>query len=189
MTEYSLRAILRALWCALLGCLLFGSTVAESATEVEQAVKAAYLYRFLGYVHWPPQALPQRDAPYVIGVSAGPAMLDALREVAQRHQVNGRHIKVLPVKAGDALAGIHLLYVETPDQPGERALLKQARQYPILTVADEAGNGAMGCIIGFRIIDDRVRFDIALDAARKRGLTLSSRLLSVAANVQAGETQ
>jgi hypothetical protein len=39
-------------------------------------------------------------------------------------------------------------------------------------------------MINFRLIDDRVRFEIAVEPALEAGLTLSSRLLAAAERVE-----
>jgi hypothetical protein len=55
-----------------------------------------------------------------------------------------------------------------------------------LIVTEWDGALAQGSIINFLIVEGRVRFEIALDAAEKRGLRLSSRLLTVAQSVRTG---
>jgi hypothetical protein len=52
---------------------------------------------------------------------------------------------------------------------------------PVLTVTDGAGGQG---IIQFRIIGGKIRFDVDQRAAGANGLTLSSRLLSVAVAVR-----
>src|SRR4051812_8128170 len=44
------------------------SAADEPASPPERAVKAAYLYKFLGYVEWPVGVFAQPDSPFVIGV-------------------------------------------------------------------------------------------------------------------------
>jgi hypothetical protein len=58
-----------------------------------------------------------------------------------------------------------------------------------LTVTENDGALALGGMINFRLVDDRVRFEVALDTAEKAGLRLSSRLLSVAVGVHRGVQQ
>lgn len=180
----ALRGFWSALLCgALLTCVYVRTAQADDAGgNVEQAVKAAYLYKFLGYVQWPPGSFPQPGAPFVIGIAAGDAMLEAMANVAARHKVQGRALIVRRVSPGDSLADIHLLYIDR-DQSGRQQLLMRARQWPILTVTESDDPISTG-IINFRVVDNRVRFDIALGAARSSGLDLSSRLLSVALAVQ-----
>jgi len=184
--------LLRAAWWMMLALVLLAALPAPAAPPgapigVEQAVKAAYLYKFLGYVQWPPGSFPGPDAPFVIGVAAGDAMVEALEQVASRHQAKGRRMQVRRVRPGDSLADIHLLYIARGEP--QSSLLKLARQRPILTVTDGDEDPATAGIINFRVIDNRIRFDVALDAARSSGLTLSSRLLSVAQSVTEGGPQ
>ena len=50
-----------------------------------------------------------------------------------------------------------------------------------MLVVSEAGDGLQqGSVINFRVVDERVRFDVSLEAADKNSIKLSSRLLSVA---------
>jgi hypothetical protein len=53
-----------------------------------------------------------------------------------------------------------------------------------LTVSDIPSFTNSGGMIGFELIDNRVRFDVNLAAAEKAGLTLSSQLLKVATDVK-----
>ncbi|QNA88802.1 YfiR family protein [Massilia sp. Dwa41.01b] len=45
-----------------------------------------------------------------------------------------------------------------------------------------------GSVINFRIVDERVRFDVSLDSAEKNNVKLSSRLLTVANRVVKGNS-
>jgi hypothetical protein len=54
---------------------------------------------------------------------------------------------------------------------------------PLLVVTSQAAEGHKG-IINFVIRDDRVRFEIDDAEAARRGLTISSKLLSLAVSVK-----
>ena len=60
------------------------------------------------------------------------------------------------------------------------------RQTPVLTVTETGRNLRQDSVINFRVVDERVRFEVSLDAAEKNNLKLSSRLLAVAYKVQRG---
>jgi len=162
-----------------------GATADTESTDVELSVKAAYLYKFLGYVEWPPTQFPGPGAPFVIGISGNERLAGELERIAAGRSVKDRRIVVRRVRPDEPLTGLHLLYVGPGDGARQTHLLKLAQQRPILTVTD-AGAVTMPGIINFRIVDNRVRFEIALDAAQRSGLQLSSRLLSVALTVRTG---
>lgn len=162
-----------------------GATAASEPADVELSVKAAYLYKFLGYVEWPPAQFPGPDAPFVIGVAGNDRLASELERIAAGRSVKDRRIAVRRVRPDDPLTGLHLLYVGPGDGARQPRLLKLAQQRPILTVTD-AGTAAVPGIINFRVVDNRVRFEVALGNAQRSGLQLSSRLLSVALAVQTG---
>ena len=56
----------------------------------------------------------------------------------------------------------------------------------MLVVTESEGALADGSMVNFVLVDGRVRFEVGLDAARRGGLTLSSRLLAVAQQVHSG---
>ena len=60
------------------------------------------------------------------------------------------------------------------------AALTMLHTLPVLTVSDMRGFTKLGGIIEFRIIDNKVRFDININAAESAGLRISSKLLSLA---------
>jgi hypothetical protein len=54
---------------------------------------------------------------------------------------------------------------------------------PVLTVGDVSEFAQAGGMIGMRIEDNRVRFDVNLAAAQRAGLTLNSQMLKLAGQV------
>jgi hypothetical protein len=56
----------------------------------------------------------------------------------------------------------------------------------VLTVTESADTFALGSIINFVIVEDKVRFDVALHEAELCNLRVSARLLSVARKVLGG---
>ena len=62
--------------------------------------------------------------------------------------------------------------------------LRAVRQLPVLTVTDAATGANDRGVIHFAVVDNRVRFHIDEAQAAESGLTISSRLLSVALSVR-----
>jgi hypothetical protein len=174
----------------LLALSFFASTCAaqsiNEAVGTEHAVKAAFIYKFLAYVDWPPDALSEPSAPLVVGVLNEEDVAADLGRLALSKTVNNRMVKVRLLRDGEPLNGLHALYTGNAEYGSLHGLLRAAQARPILTITDAEGALAMGSIINFRIVDNRVRFEISYDAAEKSNLRLSSRLISVAYAVQKG---
>jgi hypothetical protein len=157
----------------------------EEATAPERNVKDAFLDKFAAYVEWPEAAFTAPDSPIVIGVTGDDALEAELTRITAGRQVGGRPLAVRRVNDIDALSGLHILFVGRADNARLQLFVRALQSRPVLLVTETEAAHGLGGIINFIVVDGRVRFWIANQEAEKRGLKLSSRLLSVAQNVQA----
>lgn len=156
------------------------------SAALERRVKAAFLYKFLGYAEFPPGAFDGPAAPLVIGVVGADDIAAELTRIVAGRSVAGRPIVVRALREQDLAQPAHLLFVAGPEDARSARLLRAS---PALLTVTECDDGlAAGGVINFTIVDERVRFDVSLDAAEKKNVKLSSRLLVVANRVQKGAT-
>lgn len=167
----------------LAGTALIGTCRAQSAAEVlEYRIKAAFVCKFVNYVEWPPHAFAGADSPVVIGVMATDAVVDELARTAAGLSANGRPLAVRRWRRGDSVAGVQIIYVARSEDSRLAETLAGINGQPILTVT-ESSHVAPGSMINFVVVDDKVRFDIAPQAAELSGLRISVRLLGIARNL------
>lgn len=162
--------------------LLLGALAAH-AQPTEDAVKAAFLPRFARYVAWPGPALPAGDAPFqlcIVGRDPFGAMLD---HAASSELIDGHSVAIRRMPTAERAAGCHLAFVQGAAPTETTRLLLALRAQPILTVTDGRAGPQRG-MIHFTIVGGRVRFFIDEAAAAERGLSISSRLLALAAGVR-----
>jgi uncharacterized protein DUF4154 len=148
----------------------------------EASVKAAFLYKFAGYIEWPRAALEAPDAPFVIGVLGSDEVAADLAKVLPGRTIAGRAATVKRLKEGEPLKGVHLLFI-AKGEPRLAAILRQALQQGVLAVTETERGLELGSAINFVIADDRVGFEVSLDSAEKSGHKISSRMLAVARRV------
>jgi uncharacterized protein DUF4154 len=156
---------------------------AEDSQALELRVKAAFLYKFAGYVEWPSKSFAGPETPVTIGVVGAESLAAELAQAVTGRTVNDRPVAVKRLRAGETLAGIHILFVGKAENARLDQLAQSAQPRSILTVSESDGALARGSVINFVLTEGRVRFEIALDSAEKSGLRLSSRLLAVAQQV------
>ncbi|HKY93503.1 MAG TPA: YfiR family protein [Nevskiaceae bacterium] len=172
----------RLLACAAMG--LCAALPAWSASEVYDAdsVKAAFLYRFTGYVDWPEEAL--RETTFTIAVLGSPAIGAELERVVPSHLVKGLPAAVRTIQSIDQLGNAQMLFVGA-DYPGSiKALIDALGARPVLVVTDREHALDDGSAVNFLPLDRRVRFEISLEAAQKANLKVGPSLLAVAARVR-----
>ena len=173
-------AVLAALVC--IGGVDAAAQPAMQATEHQ--VKAAFVFKFGGYVEWPATAFEGPRSPLVIGVLGASNVADELTRIAKGHTVDGRPVLVRKLRRDQSLAGLHVIYIglDSGDSMGE--VLAASRRLPALMVTDSPSGIQLGSMINFVLVGDKLRFDVALAPAEARGLKISSRLLAVARTVQ-----
>jgi hypothetical protein len=180
LVTFALGVLLLALSCL----TAFGAQSGAEEANLEHNVKAAFLYKFLGYVDFPDSAMPGAGEPLVIGVLDADQVADELRRVTAGRSMNGHAVVVRKLRPNEAPGKLHLLFIGDEDAADVEKALASVRQMPVLTVTETTRNQRLDSVINFRVVDDRVRFEVSLDAAEKNNLKLSSRLLAVAYKVQ-----
>lgn len=179
--DRALTAALRCVAILSIACAC-GLVAAQDASAPEQQIKAAYLFKFGGYVEWPEEAFRDAGSPVVIGVAGDTAIAKELEKVAANRTMNGRAVEVRQIRPGDEIDAAHILFVGR----SQLALLGElsSRPRPILTVTDVAKGLDQGSIINFVSAGNRVRFEVSLDMARRSSLKIGAPLLAVAMKVQ-----
>ena len=166
-----------AAWLLALSCAAF-------AQPLEHEVKAAFLFKFLSFVEWPPAALGAPGAPLVIGVAGADGAAAALQQMAAGRSAQNRPVEVRRLGEGEPATGVHMLFLGRGAAPRLRELARAAPPQPLLIVCEWDGALEQGAAINFVLAEARVRFEAAPEAAERRGLRISSRMLAVALNVR-----
>jgi hypothetical protein len=148
----------------------------------EAAVKAAFLYRFTGYVEWPTASIPVDH--FTIAVLGSKPVLSELERVVAGRTIKDRPASVRPVTSVRQAMDAQLIYLGSDFDGDLNGAVNALAGKPILVVADDLNGLDAGAVLSFVMIDRRVRFDISLPAAQQANLKISSELLGVAASVR-----
>ena len=164
--------------------LAFGSVSVAGAQRgplaQEYEVKAAYVFNFASFVTWPPSAFASPTAPILIGVLDNSPMTDPLVRAIQGELIAGRPIEVRRGASVDDIKACHILFVGARETK-HLALLQNA---PVLTIGEAADFVPSGGMIQLVVTsDNKIAFDVNLDAMNRVGLRPNARLLKVARQV------
>jgi hypothetical protein len=160
-----------------------GNAQDEGAALLERRVKSALLYRFINYFEWPAGSFPEPGTPFTIGIVGADARAGELEEFAAGRTVLNRPLAVRRFRPADTAFPAHLVFVGAQESAALGRIARAAPAYAVIVSETEDGL-RQGAVINFVIVNGQVRFDISLEAARKRNLRVSSRLLAVAHSVQ-----
>src|SRR6267142_6780605 len=155
----------------------------ESPDSSEYLIKAGFIYNFAKFVEWPSAAFAQPDSPIVIGVLGTDPFGGVLDHLVEDKKIGQRGFVVKRYKWGKDLKDLKdckILFVSASEKAHVDEIVQLVKGLPILTVGETPGFAERGGVIRFTLEDNRVRFEVNVDAARQADLTISSRLLTLA---------
>jgi len=155
----------------------------DASDSSEYLIKAGFIYNFAKLVEWPSSAFPQPDSPIVIGILGEDPFGATLDRIVTDKKINGRGIAVKRLKWGRDLKDLrdcNILFISSSEKEHLDSVVDAMKWLPILTIGDAPGFARRGGIINFTLEDNKVRFEVNVEAAKHADLTISSRLLTLA---------
>jgi hypothetical protein len=172
------RGCWRVLVLVLAGCA--GAPLARAEVAKEYQVKAAFLFNFTKFVDWSDASAPRADAPIVIALLGRNPFGDELQKVVRDRKVNGHAIVVLQLTTTVGAGPLQAVFVAAGEERRFERELAALQRLGVLTVGESERFGALGGIVNFTTVDDKVRFEINAAAAESAGLKISAQLQKLA---------
>ena len=155
---------------------------AQDSSPSEYQIKAAFLYNFAKFVEWPTRAFAGPTSPITIGVLGENVFHDDLEKTIHGKVINGHPLQFKEFHSVTEATNCQILFISPSEKSHLSKILDGLRGASVLTVSQMDHFTEDGGMINFIIEDNRVHFQINNEAAKKAGLTISSKLLSLAAH-------
>jgi len=158
----------------------------DLADSSEYLIKAGFIFNFAKFVEWPAAAFAQQESPIVIGVLGTDPFGSIIDRIVEDKKIGTRGFVVKRLKWSKELKDlkdlrdVKILFVSSSEKAHIDEIVQLVKGLPILTVGETPGFAERGGMIRFTLEDNRVRFEINVEAAREADLNISSRLLTLA---------
>jgi YfiR/HmsC-like len=163
-----------------------GAQAGDGSDSSEYLIKAGFIYNFAKFVEWPSTAFAEPDSPIVIGVLGTDPFGDIINHVVEGKKIGARGFVVRRFKWIKELKDqkdfkeCRILFVSSSEKLHFEEIVDAVKGLPILTVGETPGFAERGGMIRLMLEDNRVRFEVNVDAAHYGNLNISSRLLTLA---------
>ena len=157
-------------------CAVSQNAQAQVLNEYE--AKAAFLYNFVKFVEWPPEAFADGSSPLIIGVVGDDKDSGEIDQINGK-TANGRRLVVKRFSSFKALTHCHIVFIRSSERDRIRQTLAAAGP-STLTVGETESFAERGGIINFTIVAGKLRLEINQTSAERAGLKISAKLLSLA---------
>jgi hypothetical protein len=157
------------------------STSAELSHPAEYELKAAFLYNFIKFTEWPAADLGKSDDPFIIGVLGKDPFGGALDKVVGGETVHNKTIVTRRfARMDETAAGSHVLFISSSEENNLPAVLRVLGGQSVLTVSEIENFARRGGVISLKRENNKVVFEINLEAAKRAKLTMNAQLLKLA---------
>jgi hypothetical protein len=149
----------------------------------EYQVKAAFLLNFARFVEWPPQNFASPTDSIDVCILGPDPFGEAIDEMVKDKLVSGRRLQVRRLREAAQASGCEVVFVNAIEARNKVQLSKEL-SWGMLTVSDGKDFAHQGGIVTLVMQQNRVGFEINVEAADRAGLKISSKLLSLATIVR-----
>ena len=156
------------------GCL------AQIDEEAEYRVKLAFLYNFAQFIDWPPEAFRNPAGPLTICVAGQNPFEGEMAQALNGRQAGGHPIEVRRLKRSEDPKTCQMIFVRDSERKSTETILAALKGSNTLTVGESKGFAESGGVINLTLVENKLRFEVNLNAAAQTRLRISSKLLALA---------
>jgi hypothetical protein len=160
-----------------------GQRTSAQTTSEEYRVKAAFIFHFAQLVDWPPETPTGTDNSLVLCTLGEDPFQGALEGTIAGKAVGNRVIRIRHLGQPQDMQACQILFLGKAQSKHIPLLVTDLHNAPVLTVGETAGFLDAGGMIDFLLEENKVRFEINLEAAESARLKIGSRLLILAEHV------
>lgn len=146
----------------------------------EYQLKAAFLYNFCQFVDWPDDAFSKSDDPIILGILGNNPFGTYLEETVKGEKIGTHPVEVRYYKNAEEVSECHLLFIAINDLQESSSVIAALKGKSILTISDQPGFLKHQGMIRFTNQENKIRFEINVEATKAAGLEVSSKLLRLA---------
>lgn len=146
-------------------------------TDTRAIMKANFLFHFAASNEWPAEF---KEGPFQMAIIGNGALHAELVDKYALKLIGSQPLEILAFETPQDLnAGdfYHVIYYDK-DAAQLKALSQFIDEESVMLVSDMQGALANGALINFVAVDNRIRFEIDVDRAAKKGVMIGNRILS-----------
>lgn len=151
-----------------------------------ERLKAHLIIKFADLIQWPENSSSMDPrSPFIIGIMDAPALASSLAEMTWSIKINEKKVKVITISDFSEIKNCHILFISELSSRKFYQALETIGNFPILTIGDSRDYEKKGIMINLFSTPDQQRLKFAVNclAAKKTGISMTSKILKYAATV------
>lgn len=140
-------------------------------------IHAAMIYNFLKYIQWPNDSEPGE---FVVGVMGEDDVFNTLKSFYDGKPKGAKKYSIRKLASADEAATCAVVYLGKNKNKEFEAIKAATTGKPVLTITDSFNLGKKGSCINFKVIDEKLKFELNQASVTSSSLKVSSQLSSMA---------
>ncbi|MDX1627597.1 MAG: YfiR family protein [Fulvivirga sp.] len=153
------------------------SNVSLAQNRPTHELHSMMIYNFLKYIQWPGEL---NSGDFVIGVIGDDDVYNTLNTWYGNKTRGDKKLIVKKFNSVGDISKCQLLYVGTSSSGKFDEIKEKTQAFSTLTVTNKNGMGQKGSCINFRVVNNRLKFELNEAAIDQNNLKVSSQLKSMA---------
>jgi hypothetical protein len=178
--SFAMKFPLACFVASLLPLLFPAALPALGPNASEYDVKAAMIYNFALFVEWPDQSFTSAGESISVCILGEDPFGQSLETNFAGKTVRGRELQVHRVQRVAELQTCHIAFISPSERKRLPEIISALGTSSVLTIGDVKDFAELGGVIGFRVEDEKIHFDINVKAAQRANLKISYKLLNLA---------
>ncbi len=159
------------------GLIVIISFFSFSANAQISNAQAMFLYNFSKLIKWPENAT-QGD--FVFGVVGNMEVYNNLVQITNGKKIGMQNITVKYFKEAKEISNCHIIFIANNKITQFNEIMAKAQNKAVLIVTEKKGMINSGSVIDFVITENKLRYIVSDENARKNNLVLSKNIQDMA---------
>ncbi len=160
---------------SLFALLLFGQAFGQTEKPIYE-IHAAMLYNFMKYIQWPDDG----GSEFVVGVLGEDDVFNTLKNYYDGKPKGTKKFSIRKLTNASEAASCQVVYIGKNKSKEFDNVKNTIAGKAVLTVTDSFNLGKKGSCINFKVIDDRLKFEINQASMTSSSLKVAGQLSSMA---------
>jgi hypothetical protein len=153
---------------------------AQASDRPMHEIHSMLMFNFLKYIEWPTDAIGDK---FVIAIVGDNDVFESVNALYSARKIGGKSVEIVQFTNVKDIRNANMVYLAGKYSSQFDDLKAKFEGKPTLLVTDKAGLAKKGSAINFKLVGDKLKFEINEEAMVNAKLKVSSQLIAMGITV------
>jgi hypothetical protein len=166
---------MRGFFGTVLLTIILSSNVSAQQKPLHE-IYSMMMFNFIKYVQWPDEA----NSEFVIGIVGNADILNTMNTYYKGNKIGTKTLVVRKIQSPSDAVGCHVVFIDKTKSNEFDSYRDRVSGENTLVITDKNGLGERGSGINFKVVDNKLKFELNQRAIENANLKVANSLSSMA---------